>query len=500
MAHRPAAVIVLAAGQGTRMRSATPKVLQSIAGRSLLGHAIAAAAGTGPEHLVVVLRHAREQVAAHVDELSGVLDCGVAIADQDDVPGTGRAAECAFACLPEDLAGTVLVTYGDVPLLTADTLGELAAFHEDRGNAVTVLSARVAEPTGYGRIVRDEAGELERIVEEKDASPAERAIAEINSGIYAFDARVLRESLARVGTENAQGEKYLTDVIGVARAAGSRVAALPTDDVWQVEGANDRIQLAALGRELNRRIVEGWMRAGVTAVDPATTWIDTDVTLGQDVTLLPGVQLHGATDVGEGATVGPDTTLRDTEVGPGATVVRTHGELAVIGAGATVGPFAYLRPGTELGAAGKIGTFVETKNAVIGEGSKVPHLTYVGDARIGRRSNIGASSVFVNYDGVNKHRTEVGDDVRTGSDTMFIAPVTVGDGAYSGAGTVIRKDVPPGALALTEGRQILIEDWVVEHRPGTAAARAAQAAAGRAAEDSAPGAGAADTQDEQKES
>jgi bifunctional UDP-N-acetylglucosamine pyrophosphorylase/glucosamine-1-phosphate N-acetyltransferase len=450
--HSPAAVIVLAAGAGTRMKSATPKVMHPIAGRSLLHHAISAAAGTGPEHLVVVLRHAREQVAEHLESISGSIDRSVLVADQDDVPGTGRAAECALTQLPEDIGGTV-------------------------------LSANVANPTGYGRIVRDAQGGLERIVEEKDADDAVKRLTEINSGIYAFDARVLRSALAEVSTDNAQGEKYLTDVIGIARGAGSRVAALTTDDVWQVEGANDRVQLAQLGRELNRRIVEAHMRAGVTVVDPETTWIDADVVIAPDVTILPGVQLHGACDIAADAVIGPDSTLSDTEVGAGATISRTHGSLSVIGAGATVGPFAYLRPGTELGAQAKIGTFVETKNAQIGDGTKVPHLTYVGDATIGEQSNIGASSVFVNYDGVNKNRTTIGSYVKTGSDTMFIAPVTVGDGAYSGAGTVIREDVPAGALAITEGRQRNIEGWVEAKRPGTPAARAAQMAAGTAEAD-----------------
>ena len=471
----PAAVIVLAAGAGTRMKSSTPKVMHPIGGRSLLHHAVDAAAGVNPDHLVVVLRHERDRVGEHVSQIAQARECAVLVADQDDFPGTGRAVECALTQLPQDLTGTVVVTYGDVPLLEADTINDLVAFHEEHSNAATVLSAHVEQPRGYGRIVRDATGTLEKIVEEKDATEQERAITEINSGIYAFDAGVLRSSLASVGTDNAQGEKYLTDVIGIARSQGSAVAALATDDVWQVEGANDRVQLAALGKELNRRNVEKWMRAGVTVVDPDTTWIDSDVTLNPDVTILPGVQLHGACDIATGAVIGPDTTLSDTEVGEGAQVIRTHAQLAVVRAGATVGPFAYLRPGTDLGENGKIGTFVETKNAHIGSGSKVPHLTYVGDATIGKNSNIGASSVFVNYDGVNKHRTVVGDNVRTGSDTMFVAPVTVGDGAYSGAGTVIRKDVPAGALAITVAPQRNIEEWVVKNRPGTPAADAASA-------------------------
>ncbi|MDN6259987.1 MAG: bifunctional UDP-N-acetylglucosamine diphosphorylase/glucosamine-1-phosphate N-acetyltransferase GlmU, partial [Corynebacterium sp.] len=378
--------------------------------------------------------------------------------------------------LPEDLSGTVVVTYGDVPLLTADTINSLVEVHESSHNAVTVLSAEVDDPNGYGRIVRDASGSLLRIVEHKDASEDQRSIREINSGIYAFDAAALRDGLASLTTDNAQGEKYLTDVIGFSRDAGHSVAATATQDLWQVEGANDRVQLANLGKELNRRVCEKWMRAGVSIIDPDTTWIDMDVSLGEDVTILPGVQLLGATDIASGAVVGPDSTLKDTEVGAGAQVVRTHSELAVVGPGAKVGPFAYLRPGTNLGEDGKIGTFVETKNADIGRSAKVPHLSYVGDAEIGEGSNIGAASVFVNYDGVNKHRTVVGKHARMGSDNMYVAPVTVGDGAYSGASTTVRKDVPAGALAMTVAPQRNLEGWVVSNRPGTPAAQAAEAA------------------------
>jgi bifunctional UDP-N-acetylglucosamine pyrophosphorylase/glucosamine-1-phosphate N-acetyltransferase len=325
------------------------------------------------------------------------------------------------------------------------------------------------------------------IVEERDADADQRAVQEVNSSVYVFDAGVLRDALGRLGRDNAQGEVYLTDVLAIARTAGGRVRALRTDDPLLVQGVNDRVQLAALRAELNRRILEDWMVAGVTVVDPTTTWVDVDVELARDVTLLPGTQLHGATVVAEGATVGPDTTLTDVEIGPGATVVRTHGSLAVIGARASVGPFAYLRPGTVLGEDGKIGTFVETKNAQIGAGSKVPHLSYVGDATIGEQTNIGASSVFVNYDGVRKHHTTIGSYARTGSDTKFIAPVTVGDGAYTGAGSVIKQDVPPGALAVSSGTQRNIDGWVLRARAGTPAAdAAARALAAIAAKDISP--------------
>lgn len=485
---RPAAVIVLAAGEGTRMRSATPKVLHTLAGRSMVGHALATARGLDPERVVVVVRHERERVAAHIAEI----DSAVLLADQDDIPGTGRAVQVAMTRLdgaaqadsahggtPGSAAaalvtGAIVVVAGDVPLLDAGTLGELLAAHHEDANAVTVLTTEVDDATGYGRILREPGtGDVLGIVEHKDATDAQREIREINSSIYVFDAGVLRGALGRLGRDNAQGEVYLTDVLALAREDGGHVRALRTDDPFVVEGVNDRVQLAALAREYNRRIVEDWMREGVTVIDPATTWIDVDVELERDVTILPGTQLHGATVVGEGATVGPDTTLTDVEIGAGATVTRTQGSLAVIRAGASVGPFAYLRPGTDLGEKGKIGTFVETKNAVIGTGSKVPHLSYVGDATIGEHSNIGAASVTVNYDGVNKHRTTIGSHVRTGADNMFVAPVSVGDGAYTGAGTVVRRDVPAGALGVSAGSQRNIEGWVARSRPGTAAAKAA---------------------------
>ena len=470
---RPAAVIVLAAGEGTRMKSAHPKVLHAIGGRTLLGHAIAAARGVDPQHLAIVVRHERDLVAAHI----ALVDPEAVIADQDEVKGTGRATECALDALPADLDGTVLVTYGDVPLLSAETLNHLLEVHAASQSAATVITARLPDPFGYGRIIRAADGSVAGIIEQKDATDAQLEITEINSGLYAFDAVILRKALAQVGTDNSQGEKYLTDVLAIARGEGLRVSAHLIDDLWQTEGVNDRVQLARLGAELNRRIVERWMRAGVTVVDPATTWIDADVTLGRDVTIHPQTQIHGASTIGDEVVLGPDTTLTDVEIGNGASVIRTHGSLAVIGAGATVGPFSYLRPGTELGAKGKIGTFVETKNSIIGAGSKVPHLTYVGDATIGEQSNIGAASVFVNYDGVNKSRTTIGSHCRTGSDNMFVAPVTVGDGAYTGAGTVVRRDVPPGALAINVAPQRNLLGWVQDKRPGTGSALAAAAAA-----------------------
>ncbi len=352
---RPAAVVVLAAGAGTRMKSDLPKVLHPLAGRTLLGHALVAARECEPKHLVVVVRHQRDAVAAHVEEVFP----GTLIADQDEIPGTGRAAECGLDALPDEVSGTVLVTYGDVPMLTGATLQALVATHEQSGNGATVMTAHVEDPHGYGRILRDESGDVLGIVEQKDATGEQEAITEINSGIYAFDGELLVESLRRVGTDNAQGEKYLTDVLAIAREQGRRVAAHVIDDLWQTEGVNDRVQLARMGVEMNRRILERWMRAGVSVVDPQSTMIDAEVTLGRDCRLLPGTQVIGASTVGAGVTVGPDTTLVDVEVGDGATITRTHAHLAKIGEGAHVGPFVHLRPGSTVDAGTKVAAFTE---------------------------------------------------------------------------------------------------------------------------------------------
>ncbi|GAA2051748.1 bifunctional UDP-N-acetylglucosamine diphosphorylase/glucosamine-1-phosphate N-acetyltransferase GlmU [Williamsia deligens] len=477
------AVLVLAAGAGTRMRSSVPKVLHRIGGRTLLSHALHAAAGVQPDHLVVVVGHDRERVAAACDDVADTLGRPVVTAVQEVPNGTGGAVAAGLSALATDFDGTILVTAGDVPLLTSDALAALRDDHVAAGADITLMTSTAPDPTGYGRVLRTQDGQVTQIVEESDATPEQKRITEVNSGVYAFDARTLAQALTELGTHNAQGELYLTDVVAVARSKGRTVRAAHLADAALVAGCNDRLQLSDLGAELNRRVLHSLMRSGVTVVDPATTWVDVDVRVGVDATLLPGTQLHGATVIGEHAVVGPDTTLTDVMVGEGAQVVRTHGSESSVGAGAQVGPFAYLRPGSVLGADAKIGTFVETKNATIGAGTKVPHLTYVGDATIGEHSNIGASSVFVNYDGVEKNRTVIGSHCRTGSDTMFIAPVTVGDGAYTGAGTVLRRDVPPGALAVSAGEQRIFEGWVEERRPGTASAEAARRARDAGAQD-----------------
>lgn len=468
------AVVVLAAGQGTRMKSSRPKVLHSLAGRSLIGHVLATAAELSPAHIVAVVRHERDAVIATVSEIMP----NAIIVDQDDVPGTGRAVEVAIEALPADFDGDVVVVSGDVPLLDAETLAALIESHRAAAASATLLSAIMEDATGYGRVIRADDDSLDRIVEQKDASPDELAVTEVNSGTYVFRLTALRAQLPLVSTQNAQGEKYLTDVIGLLRRAGEQVAAMPVADGWRVAGVNDRVQLAEAARRLNQLIVRKWQLEGVTVQDPASTWIDADVTLSPDVELLPDTQLKGATIVGEGAIIGPDTTLVDTEVGPGATVKRTDATLAVIGENATVGPWAYLRPGTYLGAGGKIGTFVETKNSTIGASSKVPHLSYIGDTTIGDHTNIGAGAITANYDDVEKHKTIIGSHVHSGSHTVFVAPVTVGDGAKTGAGTVVRKDVPPGALAITVAPQRNRENWVQENRAGTDSAKAAVEASG----------------------
>jgi bifunctional UDP-N-acetylglucosamine pyrophosphorylase/glucosamine-1-phosphate N-acetyltransferase len=464
-------VIVLAAGGGTRMKSKTMKVLHPIAGRSMIGHVLTAVSVMQPQRVVAVVGTQREQVGPHIQAL--VPDVVLAVQETQD--GTGHAVRVAIEAAGTT-QGTVVVVTGDTPLLRGETLAEFAAVHEQAGRAVSILTGVVPNPFGYGRIVRDADGNVEGIVEEKDATDEQRAIQEINSGILAFDGAFLADAVHKITNDNAKGEYYLTDAVHLAREAGHTVGAHPIDDVIQTEGANDRAQLAQLGRELNTRIVTQWMKDGVTVMDPATTWIEADVVLAPDVTILPGTQLLGATVVAEDAVIGPDTTLKDCEIGAGARVVRTHGELAVIGAHANVGPFSYLRPGTKLGEGGKIGAFVETKNAQIGDGAKVPHLSYVGDAEIGEGTNIGAGTIFANYDGVNKHRTKVGRHARTSSNNTFVAPVEVGDGAGTGAGTVVRRNVPPGALAVSGGPQRNIEGWAQKRRPGTKQAEAAAAA------------------------
>ena len=465
-----AAVVILAAGEGKRMKSSRSKLLHEIAGHSMLSYAVTAATTIQPEHIVVVVGHLREQVEAHLAEIAP----HVLTAVQEEQLGTGHAVQVALGQLA-DLTGDVMVTMGDVPMLTGETLAALLLEHRTQQAAATVLTAQVPDPTGYGRILRDAEGTVTGIVEHRDADDTQREITEINSGIYVFDVAALRSALTELVPANDQGELYLTDVLSVVRDAGKPIGAYFIDDVWQTEGVNDRIQLSQMNAELNRRILERWMREGVTVVDPASTWVHGSVDIAPDVILLPGTSLEGATSVAAGAQIGPDTTLIDVEVGENAVVTRTQASLSVIGPGANVGPFAHLRPGTTLGSGGKIGTFVETKNARIGAGAKAPHLSYLGDAVIGEGANIGAGVIFANYDGLAKSTSTVGAHSFVGSNSVLAAPVEVADGAYIAAGSTITGDVGPGDLAVSRSRQRNVPGWVARKRPGTKTARAAEA-------------------------
>ncbi|MDQ1663567.1 MAG: bifunctional UDP-N-acetylglucosamine pyrophosphorylase / glucosamine-phosphate N-acetyltransferase [Blastococcus sp.] len=469
------AVVVLAAGQGTRMRSATPKVLHTLGGRSMLGHVLAATESLGAAVTVVVVGSGRELVEQHLAAIAP----GALPVVQEQQNGSGHAAAVALAAVP-DVEGQVLIVNGDAPLLREETVGALVGAHRAAGSELTVLTAQVDDPTGLGRIVRDAAGGVRAIVEERDATAEQRAIREINAGVYVGNAAALRRTLAGLGSANDQGEQYLTDVLAMLVAEGAPVGGVAAEDPDDVLGCNDQRELAARRRVLNDRVLDRLMRGGVTVVDPSTTWVDVTVTVAADAVIEPGTHLQGTTSVESGAVVGPDTTLVDTTVDRDASVVRSHCLGAVIGPEVSVGPFSYLRAGTRLARGAKVGAFVETKNAEVGEDSKVPHLSYVGDATIGRGANIGAATIFVNYDGVAKHHTTVGDHVRIGSDTMLVAPVTVGDGAYTAAGSVITSDVPPGAMAVARGPQRNVAGWVRRRRPGTAAADAAAAAGDRA--------------------
>ena len=457
------------------MRSSVPKVMHAIAGRSLVGHVIEAAAAVEPAHVVVVVGHGKDLVIEHLEEIAPWVDTVV----QAEQRGTGNAVRVAVDALAAQGLlgdGPVIVLSGDTPLLTGETVRALLSTQQDSGASATVLTADLEDPAGYGRVVRDAAGLVSAIVEHRDADEETLRIREINAGMYAFDARALVPALGSLSTANAQGEEYLTDVIGLLSDQGSPVAGLKVPDSDEILGVNDRVQLAAAASLMRDRINRRWMLEGVSMLEPESVWIDVDVDLSRDVTILPQTALRGPTAVASGARIGPGVTMVSCEVGEAATVTHAWCELAVIGSGATVGPYTYLRPGTSIGHSAKAGAFVEMKNAELGERAKVPHLSYVGDAVIGEGSNIGAATIFVNYDGVEKHATVVGREARIGSDTMLVAPVSVGDGAYTAAGSVITEDVPPGAMAVGRAPQRTIEGWVERRRAGTAAAEAARAA------------------------
>lgn len=451
------------------MKSALPKVLHEVAGRSLIGHVLATTQDLAATHTVVVVGHGREQVSSTLNQIAP----NVTTVVQEQQLGTGHAVAVALESLPADLTGAVVVLAGDSPLICAQDIAELVAA-VNAGAACAILTALATDPTGYGRIVRSPAGAVTSIVEHRDATPDQLAINEINSGVYAFAADLLREGLNSLTTNNSQGEQYLTDVAGWLCSLGKSVQAVITAEE-NILGVNSKRDLAVAGAILRTRINNYWLDAGVTIVDPSTVWIDATCELAADVIIAPNVQLHGSTNIETGAKVGPDCTLTNTQVCADASVIRTVALDSVIGPNSSVGPFTYLRPGTVLGAKAKAGGFVEMKNAQLGQGAKVPHLSYVGDATIGAETNIGAATIFVNYDGVEKHHTTIGDHVRIGSDTMLVAPVNVGTGAYTAAGSVITDDVPAGAMAVGRARQRNILGWVVRRRSGSPAANAAVA-------------------------
>lgn len=460
-------VIVLAAGEGTRMKSAIPKVLHSVAGRTLLGHVLHAVNELNPKEIRIVVGSGRAEVEAHI----AMIAPKAKTIFQEKRGGTGHATQLALA--EKSPSGTVLVLAGDTPMLSGGSLAQFIAIHTEGGFGASVLTAEHPEPTGYGRIIRDDEGEICCIVEEHDATDEQRLVYEINSGVYAFDGTLLSKAIGKLKDSNAQGELYLTEIIEIMRSQGVSIAAAIVDDYVEILGVNDRVQLAESAAYLRERINEDFMQAGVTIVDPATTWIDATVKIATDVVIFPGSAISGSTTIATGAVIGPRTTLIDCEVKAGAKVLESLCISSVIGEGASVGPFTFLRNGTNLGTNARAGAFVEMKNATVGTGSKIPHLSYVGDATIGEGTNIGAATIFVNYDGVDKHHTEIGDHVRIGSDSILVAPISVGDGAYTAAGSVITESVPAGAIGVGRAKQRNVLGWVMRKRSGTKSAEAA---------------------------
>ncbi|MFZ0042207.1 MAG: bifunctional UDP-N-acetylglucosamine diphosphorylase/glucosamine-1-phosphate N-acetyltransferase GlmU [Solirubrobacteraceae bacterium] len=452
-------VVILAAGQGTRMRSSVPKLLHPLCGRPIVAWSIAAARAAGAGRIVVVDSPDRrlEVVTADLEE--------VELAVQEQALGTGDALRAAAPHF--DGGDTVIALNGDVPLITPETLEGLFHSHERSGSAATIVTMVADDPSGYGRVVRAPDGTVERVVETKeagDASELELHIREVNTGIFAFDGDVLLEALPKVRADNVQGEYYLPDVLPILREHERTVDAYELADHQETLQINDRRQLAEVTAVAQRQINDHHMLGGVTIVNPAATVIDVDVTIEPDVVIAPGTGLHGSTSIGRGSVIGPHSTLIDAEVGEEAKVLQSYVTGAVIGDRVSVGPFAYLRPGTILREGSKAGTFVEIKNSDVGEGSKVPHLSYIGDADIGAGTNLGASTITANYDGYRKHRTTIGDRVKTSVDTTFVAPVAVGDDAYTAAGSVITSDVPEGALGVARARQSNIEGYAQRRR------------------------------------
>jgi len=447
----PLAVVILAAGLGTRMKSDVPKVLHEVCGRPMLSYVVDAALSVSPERVVVVTGPDQEAIA-------DILPVGCERAVQQERRGTGDAVRAGLEPL-ERFRGDVMVLYGDVPLVHAGFVAALHRRHLEAEAAATLTTSELADPEHYGRIVRDDDGGVVRIVEYRDATPQERAVHEINVGLYVFRADALRPALGRLTSDNDQGELYLTDVVHLLLADGHTVASFRSDDEEMCRGVNSRVELAAVNAAMRRRLVERLMLAGVTIEDPATTCVDYGVEVGRDTLIRAGTHLLGRTTVGAACEVGPHSFLRDAFVGDRARVVSSHLHECVVGSGCSVGPFAHIRRNTVLAEGARAGTFVEIKNSRIGERSRVPHLSYVGDAVVGQDTNIAAGNITANYDGYEKHATTIGDRVRTGSDTVIVAPVNLGDDCVTAAGSVITRDVPPGALAVTREEQKNVEGY-----------------------------------------
>ncbi|MCZ7532433.1 MAG: bifunctional UDP-N-acetylglucosamine diphosphorylase/glucosamine-1-phosphate N-acetyltransferase GlmU [Acidimicrobiia bacterium] len=447
-------VVILAAGKGTRMRTGHAKSLHVAVGRSLLEWALHTAEAIDPGEISVVVGHEADQVAA-------LCPSGVAVVTQEPQLGTGHATSVGLSGLAS-LDATIVVLPGDMPLVTQESLRLLVATHAARDDAATIMTVDVSDPAGYGRIVRS-GNSIVGIVEDRDATAQQRAISEVNTSVYVFDGPLLADAIDKIKNDNDQSEFYLTDVIGILTAEGHSVGAVtvPQDEGM---GVNTQGQLAEVSAVLRGRINAELLEAGVAMPDPSRVYIDAGVSVAPGATILPDTYLLGSTTVGEGAVVGPDVEARDSSIAANARVRYSVLDTAVVGERAIVGPYTHLRPGTVLKEGTKAGAYVEIKASVVGKNSKVPHLSYIGDAEIGEDSNVGAATVTVNYDGFNKHKTKIGDRVRIGSDTMLVAPVTIGDDAYTGAGSVITHDVPAGALGVERSDQRIIEGYADKHR------------------------------------
>ena len=448
--------IVLAAGQGKRMKSKLYKVLHQVCGKPMVGHVLDAVEAAGCSRTVVVVGHGAETVQGYIGERA---ECVL----QSPQLGTGHAVMQADQAIGSE-EGTTIVLYGDTPLITPETIQAMLSTHESSGAAVTLLTAHFTDPTGLGRIIRDESGKVERIVEHKDCNAQELLVTEINAGTYCFDNRKLFAALSQVKNDNAQGEYYLTDVIGILQSAGDTVQAYCTSDPAEAIGVNDRVALAEAETLMQRRIVKQHLLQGVTFIDPAAAYIEASVKIGADTIVYPGTVLRGNTVIGQDCIVGPNSDITDSAVGDGVTIKHSVLQEAIVSDECSIGPYANLRPGSVLGKGCKIGDFVELKNATLGEGSKVSHLSYIGDAVVGKDVNIGCGAITVNYDGYNKFKTEIGDKAFIGSNSNLIAPIRIGEGAYIVAGSTITQDVDANDLAIARERQVNKEGYAEKIR------------------------------------